>query len=206
VGNGALPTDLKLPFSFAKGAETKVRLARQGELDVDDARWDALEEHWSAFWKSRGKEPLQKGGKAVVGGRCITWFDKRAADVSECFWVDLMLKNPLDVDVALVNLTVMVECAKDAISLEVEVIDNVVLRPKESRVVGAVVEWLKCSLMTQPIGSCVCYFSRPGVFENHALNLFFSFLTTRHRDAGRPWIAFTSNSSAQTECHLWSRC
>lgn len=81
MGASALPADLRLPFSFIKAAETKVRLAGQGELDVDDARWDALEEHWSAFWKSRGKEPLEKGGKAVVGGRCSKGLRKHATDV-----------------------------------------------------------------------------------------------------------------------------
>lgn len=59
-----------------------------------------------------------------------------------------MLNNPLDVDMTLTNLTVKVECVNDATNAEVEVIDNVTLQPKESRIVGAVFERLGYSLMT----------------------------------------------------------
>jgi hypothetical protein len=62
--------------------------------------------------------------------------------ITENFWVDLVLRNPLDVDVNLSNLTVTVQAsdsnpASDASeSLEVEVIDDIHLNALESRTVG----------------------------------------------------------------------
>ncbi|KAF8575503.1 hypothetical protein K439DRAFT_1419748 [Ramaria rubella] len=121
VGDNAFPVDLKPPFSFSSAVETRVRLARQGELDVDNVRWEAFEKTWTSFWKSKGKERLEKGGKAVVGER---------------LWIDIMLRNPLDVDVNLANLTVNLETnPTTAADIEIEVIDNIILRSKESRVV-----------------------------------------------------------------------
>ncbi|KAF8530987.1 ER-golgi trafficking TRAPP I complex 85 kDa subunit-domain-containing protein [Gautieria morchelliformis] len=120
VGQNAFPADLKPPFSFSSAVDTKLRLARQGELDVNNVRWEAFGETWANFRKSRGKEGLEKGGKAVVGER---------------FWVDVMLKNPLDVEVNLANMTVNVEGTDAIDDIEIEIIDNILLHPKECRVV-----------------------------------------------------------------------
>jgi trafficking protein particle complex subunit 8 len=48
-----------------------------------------------------------------------------------------MLKNPLDVEVNLANLTVNVETTDAVNDIEIEVIDNILLHPKESRVVSS---------------------------------------------------------------------
>lgn len=69
VGENAFPADLKPPFSLSSAVGTKIRLARQDELDVDNVRWEAFEATWSRFWKTRGIERLEKSGKAVVGGQ-----------------------------------------------------------------------------------------------------------------------------------------
>jgi trafficking protein particle complex subunit 8 len=69
VGENTFPADLKPPFLFSSAVETKVRLVRQGELDVENVRWSAFEQSWSKFWENRGKERLEKSGKAVVGGQ-----------------------------------------------------------------------------------------------------------------------------------------
>ena len=58
----------------------------------------------------------------------------------ELFWVDVALRNPLDADVNLANITLVVEeaGATDATSsdfTEVEVVTELLLRPKESMVV-----------------------------------------------------------------------
>lgn len=47
-----------------------------------------------------------------------------------------MLKNPLDVEVNLANLTVNVETTNATNDLEIETIDSIYLQPKESRVVS----------------------------------------------------------------------
>lgn len=47
-----------------------------------------------------------------------------------------MLRNPLDVEINLANLTVKVETIKAPSDFDIEVIDNILLQPKESRVVS----------------------------------------------------------------------
>jgi hypothetical protein len=58
--------------------------------------------------------------------------------VAETFWVDVALRNPLNVDVNIANLTVVVEDSSLAGPLSfvsVEVIDEVILEGRESRIV-----------------------------------------------------------------------
>jgi hypothetical protein len=58
--------------------------------------------------------------------------------ITETFWIDLFLRNPLDAEVNLSNVTVFLEesDARDSSStsafVEVELVENVVLAPKES--------------------------------------------------------------------------
>lgn len=47
-----------------------------------------------------------------------------------------MLKNPLDVEVNLANLTINVETMNTTNDIDVEVIDNIYLLPKENRIVS----------------------------------------------------------------------
>ena len=63
--------------------------------------------------------------------------------LAETFWVDLAIRNPLDVDVTLSSLTIMVreapvnEGAGDHPEfVQVEVVDDIQLGAKESRTVG----------------------------------------------------------------------
>lgn len=37
-------------------------------MDGDPEEWSQREEDWIAFWKERGKERVEKGGKAAVDG------------------------------------------------------------------------------------------------------------------------------------------
>jgi hypothetical protein len=61
--------------------------------------------------------------------------------ITEPFWIDLVLRNPLDAEVNLANMTVVLqqssvqECSSADGFVEVEVVDNVVLAPKESQTV-----------------------------------------------------------------------
>jgi trafficking protein particle complex subunit 8 len=61
----------------------------------------------------------------------------------ETFWIDVVLRNPLDADVNLSNLTVAVERKiKEEGSIEtfvgVEVIDEILLSPGETQTVGTI--------------------------------------------------------------------
>jgi hypothetical protein len=64
-------SDLKLPFTFCLSRQTRLRLPRditEGEPSV----WEKREEDWKSFWRTRGKEGLQKNGKAAVDGKLLT--------------------------------------------------------------------------------------------------------------------------------------
>jgi trafficking protein particle complex subunit 8 len=61
--------------------------------------------------------------------------------ISEKFWVDLVLRNPLDSEVNLSNLTVVVEVSQAAYAdppdtfVELEIISDVILGARETRTV-----------------------------------------------------------------------
>ena len=57
---------------------------------------------------------------------------------AETFWVDLRIYNPLDSEITLGDLTVVVEA-------ETEVIDEVMLNPKEMRLVCCYIPSAMCS-------------------------------------------------------------
>lgn len=71
--------------------------------------------------------------------------------VTETFFVDLVLRNPLDVEVNLSNVTIVVEESRsDDPStskpfLDVEVVEDIVLAPRESRTVRLHYQFLLCA-------------------------------------------------------------
>ncbi|KAF8167761.1 ER-golgi trafficking TRAPP I complex 85 kDa subunit-domain-containing protein [Crassisporium funariophilum] len=115
-------TALQLPIRLCVTSQLRVRFTGDG-VDGDGAVWVARQEDWKAFWKARGgKEGIADGGKVCT---------------NDLFWVDLVLRNPLDAEVNLSNLTLAVqellassEGPEDFI--EVEVIKEVTLGPKET--------------------------------------------------------------------------
>ncbi|KAH9858208.1 ER-golgi trafficking TRAPP I complex 85 kDa subunit-domain-containing protein [Lenzites betulinus] len=116
---------LRLPITFCQAKQMRIRFPGDA-IEGDSAAWEKLEQDWAQFWSLRGKEKLGKSGKAAV---------------NENFWVDVALRNPLDVEVTLTRLTVSVRevSAKDADAapdfVEVEVVDDVVLGPKDTRTI-----------------------------------------------------------------------
>lgn len=70
----------------------------------------------------------------------IQW--SRLTSPAETFWVDVALRNPLDVEVTLSALTVSIReaSAKDADTnpdfVEVEIVDDIVLGAKDTRMVS----------------------------------------------------------------------
>ncbi|KAG8904219.1 hypothetical protein FRB99_002083, partial [Tulasnella sp. 403] len=126
--------DWKLPVPISQAALTRRRFAaihsKQGDLvDSDQATQHVLEEledRWRSFWRSSGsgggKEPLEKSGSGEVGER---------------FWVDIVVRNPLDCELTLGDVTLQVrEDGKDdglPDCVEIEVVPEVTLGPKEQR-------------------------------------------------------------------------
>ncbi|EKM61151.1 uncharacterized protein PHACADRAFT_190295 [Phanerochaete carnosa HHB-10118-sp] len=118
-------TTLELPVKFCQPGGTRVRLPGNA-MNGDPQRWQQLEEQWTTFWRPRGKERLRSTGKAAV---------------HDPFWVDVILRNPLNVEVTISGLTVIVQDAKSEEQastsdfVEVEVIDDLQLGGRETRTI-----------------------------------------------------------------------
>ncbi|KAJ7630805.1 ER-golgi trafficking TRAPP I complex 85 kDa subunit-domain-containing protein [Roridomyces roridus] len=123
AGDQLVLSDLRLPFTFCSLKQTRLRFPRDNQGDIA-AEWERREESWTKFWKGRGgAESLIKPGKV-------------SAD--ETFHVDLVLRNPLGTEVNLSNLTIVVEEKNGSSStsfVDVEVLDDITLGPRESRTV-----------------------------------------------------------------------
>lgn len=67
-----LVANLRLPFVLSTARSSRVRLAsdhEQADLVFAKEIWEAREDQWRSFRKGKGKEALERGGKAVVNGR-----------------------------------------------------------------------------------------------------------------------------------------
>ncbi|KAJ7125714.1 ER-golgi trafficking TRAPP I complex 85 kDa subunit-domain-containing protein [Mycena crocata] len=117
--------DLKLPFTFCLQPQTRLRLPRDSQEDGGE-EWQSREEDWKKFWKRRGTESLTTTGKVAV---------------DEIFYVDLVLRNPLDAELSLSNLTIIVQASnsEDASPsesfLDVEIVEDVTFGPRELRTI-----------------------------------------------------------------------
>lgn len=136
---------MKLPVKFSVPSQTRLRLSGDS-VGGDEALWEVQEETWRAFWKPRGKETLRSASKAAVDGGLFNILYALLLVLIinhhiETFWVDVTLRNPMDVDVNLSNLTVVLrdKLAEDEDLgpdvVEVEVVDDLVLNAKEIRTV-----------------------------------------------------------------------
>ncbi|CCM05178.1 uncharacterized protein FIBRA_07387 [Fibroporia radiculosa] len=118
-------SSLQLPVMFCQARQTRVRLPND-ITDGDPSRWAKLEDDWSNFWASRGKEKLERNCRAAV---------------DEHFWVDIAMQNPLDVEVSLSELSVIVKEAvadetKDVKDIvDVEIVDEILLGAREMRTI-----------------------------------------------------------------------
>jgi hypothetical protein len=61
------------------------------------------------------------------------------------FWVELSMHNPLDAEVTLSDLTLTVDA--EGVDVTIESLSEVVLRPKETRLVGLTIT-VVCSFIT----------------------------------------------------------
>ncbi|KAL4070824.1 ER-golgi trafficking TRAPP I complex 85 kDa subunit-domain-containing protein [Scleroderma citrinum] len=133
----AYPSDMVLPVKFAIPAASRLQL-RRDPVGGEESEWERREEVWRAFWKPRGKEPLEKGGKAVVG---------------ENFWVEVTLHNPLDTEVTLADLVLTVEAKGHdddwtTKNILIERVPDISLFAKESRVVSFAVRAFESTTLT----------------------------------------------------------
>ncbi|KIK70846.1 hypothetical protein GYMLUDRAFT_235261 [Collybiopsis luxurians FD-317 M1] len=118
--------DLTLPFTFCIPRQSKLRFSND-DHEGDLSEWEKREETWNNFGKSRG-----------MNYRIAT---ESKAYVNEPFWIDLVLKNPLDVDITLTSLTIEVQetdghdPSSSKSDIEVEVVDNVTIGAKEIRTI-----------------------------------------------------------------------
>lgn len=69
-GEQARLEDVKLPLRFVVPSQACVRLARDS-VEGEQSEWETREEIWSSFWKSRGKEKLERSGNAAVEGNYL---------------------------------------------------------------------------------------------------------------------------------------
>ncbi|KAI6047762.1 ER-golgi trafficking TRAPP I complex 85 kDa subunit-domain-containing protein [Pisolithus marmoratus] len=128
--------DLITPIKFTVPASGRLILRRDA-VGGGESDWKQMEETWKSFWKPRGKETLEKSGKAVIG---------------DSFWVEIVLRNPLDAEVTLANLTLTVEaqghgCDWLSRNVQVESIDEITLYAKESRPVSLTVRASEASIL-----------------------------------------------------------
>ncbi|KAF9056514.1 ER-golgi trafficking TRAPP I complex 85 kDa subunit-domain-containing protein [Panaeolus papilionaceus] len=115
----ALSLNLPIKLCVAKSSKLKFPTERDGET-MDS--WTARLDDWKTFWRSKGeKASLAEAGKVYT---------------HELFWVDLVLYNPLDAEITLSNLTVVVQQGKQndytpVDFVEVEVLKEIVLPPRQ---------------------------------------------------------------------------
>ncbi len=133
--------------SFCQVRQTRVRLPGDA-IEGDPERWQHLEENWASFWRPQGKERLEQSGKAAVNGTLLQTLEIRFIHGGsiEAFWIDLVLRNPFNVEVTMTNLTALIKdtgCEDPQSSydyIETEVVDELTLNSKETRTVsGAVI-------------------------------------------------------------------
>ncbi|KZT72776.1 hypothetical protein DAEQUDRAFT_749133 [Daedalea quercina L-15889] len=123
-------SSLRLSVTFCQPKQTRVRFPGNN-IEGDPEEWTRREEDWASFWAPRGKEKLERSSKAAV---------------DEYFWVDLGIRNPLDVEVNLSGLSVIVREASSSDHsttpdfVEVEVVDGITLGPREYRTIPVAVK------------------------------------------------------------------
>ncbi|KAF8973873.1 ER-golgi trafficking TRAPP I complex 85 kDa subunit-domain-containing protein [Flammula alnicola] len=113
--------NLQIPLKLCVSKQSRLRFPGDninGDTDV----WSSRQEDWTAFWRAQG-------GKTSI------------APSGKLFWIDLIMQNPLDAEINLSNVTLIVQetqlSGSDSIDdfVEIEVIKEVTLAPKASSLV-----------------------------------------------------------------------
>jgi hypothetical protein len=100
--------------------------------------------------------------------------------LSERFWVDLILHNPLDAEVNLSNLTIVVEDAngEQVKDVEVEVVDAIVLGSKETQTVRCLHIQSALLVLTVDLDSCFNHVKTTSHARHCPAEIRLSFLAT----------------------------
>ncbi|PPQ67072.1 hypothetical protein CVT25_005673 [Psilocybe cyanescens] len=111
---------LTMPLKLCVNKHSRLRFSGDN-VNGDSNIWWNRQEDWKTFWKSRGERE-----NVVAGGKVST---------NELFWVDLIMHNPLDAEINLSNVTLVVEATTVASEpaedfVEVEIIKEVILSAK----------------------------------------------------------------------------
>ncbi|KAF9475629.1 hypothetical protein BDN70DRAFT_883515 [Pholiota conissans] len=127
----AFNANLQIPLKLCSAKDTRLRFPGDS-INEDTDVWASRKDDWISFWMAQGgKSKLASSGKVST---------------NELFWVDLIMKNPLDAEVRLSNVTLVVTVVGDSSTYsfdddaQVEVIKEVILGPKASVLVPISVE------------------------------------------------------------------
>ncbi|EFI28666.1 hypothetical protein CC1G_13692 [Coprinopsis cinerea okayama7 len=125
--------NLSLPLKFCQSRQSKIRFS-DDSISSHPVIWEKRENQWQSFWKSKGGKERLASGRQVCAG--------------DTFWVDLAVQNPLDADVELNNLTLILETNGPSegpieSTVEVERVSDIVLGAKESRTIPIALKALK---------------------------------------------------------------
>jgi len=138
MGTIKVSDNFELPFKICVGKNSRPRYA--GDTNDNAEVWSRLQDEWNTFWKTKGdKEILSPAGNYTTNGHSNIFRVRVPSNHNtELFWIDLKLSNPLDVDVTLTNLTLVVQDTvlnSTVDFVEVESIKEVLLHAKESTVI-----------------------------------------------------------------------
>ncbi|KAF8640579.1 hypothetical protein AX17_000241 [Amanita inopinata Kibby_2008] len=118
--------DLKLPVRFCLIRQARIRSCGDC-VGPGDEIWEKREKDWLFYGPSN--EALQRSGSTYVG---------------ETFWIDLVVQNPLFVEVNLSRFTVVIQEENDSSTaealVEIQVIDQIFLEAKEKRTISVSVK------------------------------------------------------------------
>jgi hypothetical protein len=131
--------------------------------------------------------------------------------IAETFWIDLVLRNPLDAEINLSNMTVIVQESntRDSSSAgafaDVELVDDVVLAPKESRMVRKCPEILR-DISNGCVGSDMCQVAAAGLSDDNSRHLRISFPSSLDGGAFLSWPETAGHVNSTAEAHVFFRC
>ncbi|KAJ3844312.1 ER-golgi trafficking TRAPP I complex 85 kDa subunit-domain-containing protein [Lentinula raphanica] len=119
-------SDITLPFTFCVASQSHLKFEND-DNGGEQSEWQEREETWNRYNKSRG-----------IYSRFTTDYK---AYVDETFWVDLVIQNPLNVDITLANLTLtilesnVIDPSPSKVGVIIETIESMTIAAKGTRTI-----------------------------------------------------------------------
>ncbi|KAF5317627.1 hypothetical protein D9611_015053 [Ephemerocybe angulata] len=169
--------NLTVPFKFCQPKRCKVRYPGDDRVSASPI-WESCEEDWNTYQKTSGnKQPLAIDRKVCA---------------NELFWVDVTLNNPLTAEVNLGNVTLLVERRggqeEEESFVDIEVIQEVTLRPRETRTVSILLD-LKSIVRSASHADSNITEVQPSILNHHI----------RRRNTGVETVVLNSGSNPVEE-------